>query len=630
MKINDRFIKIIRIIMFLFISMSSLFLTELKNETYALNENIFIYGEEWLQGQGVNVYSNGNNYDTFYQCPEVAKRLYDKMGWPVVKCGINGGAAYIPEGSPELVCYKPGSGYVPVPGDLIIENPTKTNPYGHIAVVDYTQGNIIYAVEQNAPAKGKGRKEYIYNNSYYDGGYGTIKAIMHAPQNNFNNFDSYSNTLNTGAVNNIIATYKTDNGLNQTYLQFNEDKKISEKYQITSNVPASSNVKFADVNGDKLDDYIVSYINDNNTLELQTMLTNGDGTFKEIQTTIDNVIIDSNKKETEEFTDISGDGKLDYIMIYSDSNGRLTILSLLSNGDGTFKAGYNTTKDGYDFIRNEINQGIGKFVDINGDNKTDYAITLKNNDNSFNLISFISNGDGSFTDGYNTTQNGYSLSVDLDNQYRGQFVDVNGDRRTDYVMPFNDNKNHSNLVTFLSNGDGTFSQGCQTIVDGYSFIDNETDNFVDINNDNKVDYVISLVTENGELELLKFLSNGDGTFNKEDKPIEKTSSFNEKLNLSNLDVFNNNKTTKPVSLMKNSQDKLLVNKDKVIEDKLKRFIDINNDGNLDYIIITSDVNGLKISTFISDQLGNFDEKYDTIINNVNSQNLEVFISSNNK
>ncbi|MCB1272329.1 MAG: CHAP domain-containing protein [Microthrixaceae bacterium] len=143
---------------------------------------VLVDGSAWLQGKGVDVRGGGGQW----QCVELPQmRLYPKFGWPRVYAAGNEGAAYIPEGSPGLVRHNPGSGYRPVPGDLIIENPTSKNPYGHVAVVDRTEGNTIHAVEQNASSTG--RHTYAYNNSHYSGGYGTVKAVLHAPQNHFKN-----------------------------------------------------------------------------------------------------------------------------------------------------------------------------------------------------------------------------------------------------------------------------------------------------------------------------------------------------------------------------------------------------------------------------------------------------------
>ncbi|MBX4355618.1 CHAP domain-containing protein, partial [Mycobacterium tuberculosis] len=77
---------------------------------------------------------------------------------------------------PGLQRFNPGSGYVPVPGDLIVEHGTASNRYGHVAIVDRVEGNNIVAIEQNGSANGW--HVYSYNGSSYAGGYGAVKAIL--------------------------------------------------------------------------------------------------------------------------------------------------------------------------------------------------------------------------------------------------------------------------------------------------------------------------------------------------------------------------------------------------------------------------------------------------------------------
>lgn len=156
----------------------------------AVDTGIILSGTDWLFGEGVDIYNNDLDFMGYYQCVELARRLYDSKGWPTVKTA-DGGAKSIPEGSPGLESYKPGSGYLPVPGDLVIEGATVTNGgYGHVAIVNYVEDNIIYAVEQNGARDG--RVIYTYNSSYYGSseGRGEVISIVHAPQNEYNNFMS--------------------------------------------------------------------------------------------------------------------------------------------------------------------------------------------------------------------------------------------------------------------------------------------------------------------------------------------------------------------------------------------------------------------------------------------------------
>lgn len=156
----------------------------------AVEGSVLISESQWLQGQGVPVYSNGGNYSTYYQCVELPQqRLYPKKGWPRVFAAGNVGAQYIPEGSPGLTRHNAGSNYIPVPGDLVIEYGNSWNAYGHVSVVDYTDldTGIIYAVEQNASTSG--RVTYSYNGSNYTGlsASRSVKCILHAPGNNLKN-----------------------------------------------------------------------------------------------------------------------------------------------------------------------------------------------------------------------------------------------------------------------------------------------------------------------------------------------------------------------------------------------------------------------------------------------------------
>jgi hypothetical protein len=168
-----------------------------------------VSGRSWLSGAGVDVHSNGPNLGTGYscaglstsnpaaqngygwQCVELAARLYAVKGWGRVYAdggpaagGYRYGAKYIPEGSPNLDFHPNGSGYRPVPGDLIIES--FSSGWGHVSVVDRTVGSTVYAVEQNATLTG--RHSYTLTGSTLSGQYGdSTRGFMHAPANTARN-----------------------------------------------------------------------------------------------------------------------------------------------------------------------------------------------------------------------------------------------------------------------------------------------------------------------------------------------------------------------------------------------------------------------------------------------------------
>ncbi|MEI8083485.1 MAG: CHAP domain-containing protein, partial [Actinomycetes bacterium] len=157
---------------------------------------VIIAGTSWLGGQGVDVHSNGpggasckgtsvkNKAVQFgggWQCVELAARLYYVKGWGTVWAGGNGGARYIPEGSPNLQFVPNGSGQLPVPGDLIIE---AFGTYGHVTVVDRVEAGRVVATEQNASVSGW--KVYPLIGSAITGAYGggLVRGFMHSPANN--------------------------------------------------------------------------------------------------------------------------------------------------------------------------------------------------------------------------------------------------------------------------------------------------------------------------------------------------------------------------------------------------------------------------------------------------------------
>ena len=147
---------------------------------------VLVGAGDWLGGSGVDVRSNGVNQGTAvscgggtsWQCVELAARLYAARGWGTVRAGGNQGAKYIPEGSPGLTFHANGDGYVPVPGDLVIEDGTQ---YGHVAVVDFVSGSFVGVVEQNANANG--RSGYQLSGSTLTGGHGHVRGTVHSPAN---------------------------------------------------------------------------------------------------------------------------------------------------------------------------------------------------------------------------------------------------------------------------------------------------------------------------------------------------------------------------------------------------------------------------------------------------------------
>lgn len=117
-----------------------------------------IRGSKWLGGKGVNVYRSR-------QCTELASRLYSQKGWGALNniYGMRANRVY----GGKLTFHRNNAGYVPVPGDVVVE---LGGSYQHVAVVNRVTKKGIMTVEQNAmpnghhfyPFKGKGKNRKAY------------------------------------------------------------------------------------------------------------------------------------------------------------------------------------------------------------------------------------------------------------------------------------------------------------------------------------------------------------------------------------------------------------------------------------------------------------------------------------
>lgn len=297
----------------------------------------------------------------------------------------------------------------------------------------------------------------------------------------------------------------------------------------TGNVPSGTAV--ADFNGDGRQDLVVSNTSDNT---VSILLGQADGTLGaktdfSTGTAPLGVVVG----------DFNGDGKID-IAVVGDCNAAGCVSILLGNGDGTFQthADYATgagpiglvvgdfNRDGVldlaildtcgpscGFVSVLLGKGDGTFLartdypvgqapgaivvqDFNGDGNLDLAVA-----NSSNTVSvLLGKGDGTFQAHVDFISNATPIGIAA-----GDFT---GDKIPDLIIT------HSGApwpVTLMKgNGDGTF-QAEQQILQGPSTLDTPNVVGVDLNNDGKLDLVLSVVSQGAAV----FLGNGDGTFQPE-------------------------------------------------------------------------------------------------------------------
>jgi hypothetical protein len=130
-----------------------------------------ILGTNWMAGHGANACNMssdptcggqthvGGVTDAWWQCVELAQRVFQMNGW---YSGAFSGVSYAFDiynqaaagNLSNMTAHANGSGYFPVPGDMIVHNKNSAEGAdyknaGHVAVVDYVDSAGVHVVEQN-------------------------------------------------------------------------------------------------------------------------------------------------------------------------------------------------------------------------------------------------------------------------------------------------------------------------------------------------------------------------------------------------------------------------------------------------------------------------------------------------
>ncbi len=173
---------------------------------------VILAGEEWFGTYGVNVCSSsaheycgdelhvgGVDYN-WYQCVELVQRHYQAMGWHEgIFAGV-GGAVDIYDKAESLEMERIAYNEVRqiASGDMIVHNSagydSADGGAGHVSVVNFVDGNIVHAVEQNANKNGRAVYIVVDNTlvrvDKRDGEIvtrvNTVKGVVHTPKNTAN------------------------------------------------------------------------------------------------------------------------------------------------------------------------------------------------------------------------------------------------------------------------------------------------------------------------------------------------------------------------------------------------------------------------------------------------------------
>jgi hypothetical protein len=160
---------------------------------------VLLSGSAWLNGQGVGVCDSstdttcegqthvGGISSNWWQCVELAQRLYTARGWHNGLFSNVMAATDIYDNAASSGFTRQANGSIGsiVPGDMIVHN---TAGYvdgfaGHVSIVDHVDGSTVYVVEQNT-WNDQPRASYSFlGGTLSRAGMGSIKGVVHAPAN---------------------------------------------------------------------------------------------------------------------------------------------------------------------------------------------------------------------------------------------------------------------------------------------------------------------------------------------------------------------------------------------------------------------------------------------------------------
>jgi hypothetical protein len=329
-----------------------------------------VSGSDWLYGNGVNACSAstdptcggdthvGGVSSNWWQCVELAQRLYYRRGWYTANNGIFSGVSYAYQiygqaSSLGMTAHANGSGYIPVPGDMIVHTSADGNGAGHVSLVDRVDGSTVYAAEQNIN-NAADIGTYSLSGSTLSRTGMHIQGVVHDPDNpNVNGAQLLGDVTGDGKADAVVF-YKASG---TWFVEPSNGSGFTSAQQWIAGFGAGSTKQFlADVNGDGKADAIAYW---SGSGDYYVALSNGSGFGSPTRWSTGQI-----GSSTEQFMgDVNGDGYADAVAGTIKSTG--TWYVALSNGSNGFGS-FSTWKTGH---------GAGstrQFVaDVTGDGKAD-------------------------------------------------------------------------------------------------------------------------------------------------------------------------------------------------------------------------------------------------------------------
>lgn len=218
-----------------------------------------------------------------------------------------------------------------------------------------------------------------------------------------------------------------------------------------------------------------------------------------------------------DLVDVNGDGLPDWVRSYIHYNGSNNRTTFLNTENGwQVDSAYRLPDYLYDLRGG--GQKRGDFVDVNGDGLVDWVSAYRTSSGSTARRTYVNTGAG-----WQIDPNYQLPSIQYDQKgtpplRRGEFLDVNGDGRVDWVMAFTTRSGSTSRATYLNTGTGwQIDAGYQppsallTNNPSPSNVDYQTTvgRMIDLNGDGLPDW-LRLLTTSGQPSGAAYINTGSG------------------------------------------------------------------------------------------------------------------------
>ncbi|HTO08860.1 MAG TPA: FG-GAP-like repeat-containing protein [Myxococcota bacterium] len=201
-----------------------------------------------------------------------------------------------------------------------------------------------------------------------------------------------------------------------------------------------------DLNGDGLPDFVQAYRTTNQTV-LNTWLNDGN-TFNPAPSQyalpgpmFDLQVASKGSRRTAEFADVNGDSLPDYVMSYVGAGGGLHIATYLNTGTGWSRnSAWDTPAAGvlFDYQGTNVRQ-LASLTDINGDGLVDILVSYSGTNNT-HIDTYLNTPTGFSTTpastAYQTPDKIWAYPSATDNRTQAVMIDIDGDGDLDFVRSY--------------------------------------------------------------------------------------------------------------------------------------------------------------------------------------------------